>query len=84
MKKVHIYASEYRDMSTLGAVVYAKNMIAEKKGEEKKIQADKDMLHLLHYMQSFIEANCPQVQQEMKKIVSAVRKMQKDNGKERE
>ena len=83
MKKVHIYASEYRDMSTLGAVVYAKNMIAEKKGEEKKIQADKDMLHLLHYMQSFIEANCPQVQQEMKKIVSAVRKMQKGNSKER-
>ena len=84
MKKVHIYASEYRDMSTLGAVVYAKNMIAEKKGEEKKTQADKDMLHLLHYMQSFIEANCPQVQQEMKKIVLAVRKMQKDNSKERE
>lgn len=83
MKKVHIYASEYRDMSTLGAVVYAKNMIASQKGEEQKIQADKDMLHLLYYVQSFINANCPEVQQEMKKIVSAVRKMQKGNSKER-
>ena len=83
MKKVHIYASEYRDMSTLGAVVFAKNMIATQKDKEKKIQANKDILHLLHYMQSFIDANCPEVLPEMRRIVLAVRKIQKENSKER-
>ena len=79
MKRVHIYASEYRDMSTLGAVVYAKNMISDKKAQEKKIQADKDMLKLLCILQSFVDSNCPEVSHDVKKIVSAVKKRQEEN-----
>ena len=66
-------------MSTLGAVVYAKNMITDRKSEEKKIQVNKDMLHLLSYLQAFIDANCPEVSPQLKIITSAVRKSQRKN-----
>ena len=80
MKKVRIYASTDRDMSTLGAVVYAKQMIENQKCQEKRLQADQDMLRLLSSLQQFINHNCPDAKEDMKKVVAKVKKIRKEKG----
>ena len=85
MKKVRIYASVDRDMSTLGAVVYAKQMIENQRYQEKRLQADQDMLRLLSSLQQFINHNCPAAKEPMKKVVAEVKKLQKrETGRNRE
>ena len=85
MKKVRIYASTDRDMSTLGAVVYAKQMIETQKTQEKRNQADQDMLRLLSSLQQFINHNCPNAKEPMKKVVAEVKKLRKkEAGRSRE
>ena len=72
MKRVKIYVSNYRDMSTLGAKVFAQNMLKEHKNQQMQTQNEQTMLHFLYYLQTFVDAHCPSVKTQMKDVVSAV------------
>ena len=77
MNRVGIYASTYRDMSTLGAVVYAKDMIQKQKGNVKNGREKQDILKTLYYLQSFVDMNCPKVKKSMQRVARAVQHIQK-------
>jgi len=84
MKEVQLYTSSYRDMSTLGAVVYAKNMIKNQKNEDRKLSVDRDILKVLCYVQQLIDCDCPEAKQSMKKVISAVKRIQWNRSNTRE
>ncbi len=72
MNRVGIYASTYRDMSTLGAVVFAKDMMQKQKCDCQN-KEKQDILKALYYLQSFIDMNCPKVKKSMRIISRAVK-----------
>ena len=84
MEQVQLYTSSYRDMSTLGAVVYAKNMIKNQKNEDRNRSVDRDILRVLCYVQQLINTDCPDAKQPMKKVISAVKRIQHNRSNTRE
>jgi glucokinase len=78
MNRVSIYASTYRDMSTLGAVVYAKEIIQKQKGSKQKNRNKQDFLQKLYCLQLLIDNNYPKARKSMQRVVRAVQQMQSE------
>ena len=75
MKKVKIYASKDENMSSLGAVAYAKKMLqtAETSKEEQ------DILNLLCSLQAFVKNYCPQAKEPLQCVTNAIKKYQQQS-----
>lgn len=75
MKKVKIYASKDENMSSLGAVVYAKKMLknAEKSKEEQ------DIIELLCSLRNFVKNHCPQAKEPLQRVTNAIKKCQQQS-----
>lgn len=79
MKEVQLYISSYRDMSTLGAVVYGKNMINTQKNEKKR-SIDRKMLEVLCCLQQLVN----HMKRPVKKVMFAVKRNPKNKANTRE
>ncbi len=79
MKNIHIFVSTDRDMSKLGAGVFARNMINQEKRKEKENQTNQDIIHMLYYLQSFISLNYPEAEKPIKKVIRIVNKKKRED-----
>lgn len=77
MEQVHFVASLYRDMSTLGAVVRAKKLIAKTKNEQEKNRANKNILYALAILELFAHEHCPEALKNVRKVKAAIQRQQK-------
>lgn len=78
MKEVHFSASLYRDMSTLGAVVRAKQLLDLKRTEDKKERAAGNLLNKLKALQAAVRMEGGEkAHRGIKTVISAIEQYQK-------
>ena len=74
MKNLRFSVSLYREMAEKGAIVRAQRLILENTQEETKKRTNTNLMQSLATVYALIEAECPHVLPQMKRVMTAVEK----------